>query len=394
MKPSPRHSKCGRSAKTSPMISERPQVALVRDDARVLVLDLAATLGELAQHHQHRLQEVERLEAGDRDRLAVLVGDELERARADDGRDVAGADEAVEAQVGRLQQRAQRRDDRDVGAHARRSSRRSRPWRGAASARSRARWSRSRSRRTRPRARGSAWRCAARRAASRPCARRRPAALASSRRLLGARHAQHVAEAGEDHARLVRERDAVVDAAHRDHADRAAGTVDELDVGGQQVVDAVLVDRVRVPAADLHDLVVAAGLDRGEDLAGEPRGRARRRGTRRRTSRRRLDGETHVRGPRARAHRTRAHALGRGLVRLGRGLIRLGRGLIRLGRGLIERRARGRCRRGRAATRPAPPARRARSRRWSVSRRRRGRARAHARRRPRGPAWGSPRRRR
>ena len=36
---------------------------------------------------------------------------------------------------------------------------------------------------------------------------------------------------------------------------------------GQQVVDAVLVDRVRVAAADLHHLVVAAGLDRGEDLA-------------------------------------------------------------------------------------------------------------------------------
>ena len=54
---------------------------------------------------------------------------------------------------------------------------------------------------------------------------------------------------------------------------------------GQQVVDPVLVDRVRVPAADLHHLVVAARLDRGEDLAGQRRGRARRRGTRRRTSR-------------------------------------------------------------------------------------------------------------
>src|SRR5262249_55866285 len=48
---------------------------------------------------------------------------------------------------------------------------------------------------------------------------------------------------------------------------RAPGAVHELDVRGQQVVDAVLVDRVGVPAADLHDLVVAAGLDGGEDLA-------------------------------------------------------------------------------------------------------------------------------
>ena len=57
---------------------------------------------------------------------------------------------------------------------------------------------------------------------------------------------------------------------------------------GQQVVDAVLVDRVRVPAAHLHHLVVAARLDGREDLPGERPARARRRGTRRRTSRRRL----------------------------------------------------------------------------------------------------------
>ena len=114
-----------------------------------------------------------------------------------------------------------------------------------------------------------------------------PSALASSSVPVEPGHAHHVAEAGEDHARLARDRDAVVDAAHRDHADRAAGPVDELDVLRQQVVDAVLVDRVGVPAADLHQLVVAARLDGGEDLAGERRGRARRRGTRRRTSSRR-----------------------------------------------------------------------------------------------------------
>ena len=65
----------------------------------------------------------------------------------------------------------------------------------------------------------------------------------------------------------LRDGDPVVDAAHRDHAHRAARAVHELDVGGQQVVDAVLVDRVGVAAADLHHLVVAARLDGGEDLA-------------------------------------------------------------------------------------------------------------------------------
>ena len=103
---------------------ERAQVALVRDDARVLVLDLAAARrASWRRIICDRLQDVERLEARDHDRLAVVGGDELERPRADDRRDVAGADEAVEPQVGRLEQRAQRRHDRHVVADARRSSR-------------------------------------------------------------------------------------------------------------------------------------------------------------------------------------------------------------------------------------------------------------------------------
>src|SRR4029077_19094340 len=87
--------------------------------------------------------------------------------------------------------------------------------------------------------------------------------------LLGARDPHHVAEAGEDHVVLGGHRDSVVDPAHRNHAYRATRPVDELHVLREQVVQAVLVDRVRVPPADLHDLVVAAGLDRLEDLLGE-----------------------------------------------------------------------------------------------------------------------------
>jgi len=68
---------------------------------------------------------------------------------------------------------------------------------------------------------------------------------------------------------LVRDRDPVVDAAHRDHADRAAGAVHQLDVLGQQVVDAVLVDRVRVAPAHLHQLVVTVGLSLCRDLGGQ-----------------------------------------------------------------------------------------------------------------------------
>ena len=101
---------------------ERAQVALLGDDPGVLVLDLAAAGAQLAQDHQDRLQDVERLEPRDHDRAAIVGWDEAKRPRADDRADVAGADEAVEPQVGRLEQRAQRRHDRDVVAHARRSS--------------------------------------------------------------------------------------------------------------------------------------------------------------------------------------------------------------------------------------------------------------------------------
>src|SRR4029453_14146616 len=83
---------------------------------------------------------------------------------------------------------------------------------------------------------------------------------------LRARHAHHVAKAGEDHALFLRDRDAVVHAPHWDDAHRATWAVDQLDVLGEQLVDRVLVDRVRVAAADLHDLVVSARLHQSEDL--------------------------------------------------------------------------------------------------------------------------------
>ena len=108
--------------------------------------------------------------------------------------------------------------------------------------------------------------------------------LGVEQRVLRARYAQHVAEAGEDHPLVARDRDAVIDPAHRNHAHRAARAVDELDVRGQQVVDPVLVDRVGVPATHLHHLVVATGLELGRGSARPAPDRAGRHGTRRRTS--------------------------------------------------------------------------------------------------------------
>ncbi len=97
----------------------------------------------------------------------------------------------------------------------------------------------------------------------------RPLGLRLQQAAARARDAQHVAETGEDHVRRVCDRDAVVDAAHRQHAHRTAGSMHELDRVGEQAVDPVAVDRMGVPSADLHQLVRASGLDQRADLAGE-----------------------------------------------------------------------------------------------------------------------------
>ena len=72
-------------------------VAAARDGAAELVLDLAAAFVELADQHQDRLHDVERLEAGDGDGAAVVAGEPLVGGGADDRADMAGADEAIDA---------------------------------------------------------------------------------------------------------------------------------------------------------------------------------------------------------------------------------------------------------------------------------------------------------
>ena len=95
-----------------------------------------------------------------------------------------------------------------------------------------------------------------------------PRALCSSGLPVRAGHAHHVAERGEDHVRFLGDGEAVVDAAHRQHAYRAAGTVDQLDVVGQQIFEAEAIDGVRVAAADFHEAVMARRIGEAADFVG------------------------------------------------------------------------------------------------------------------------------
>ncbi len=98
---------------------ERRVVAGVWHHALVLVLDLAAAFGQLFEHHPDRLQDVQRFESGDHQRLAVVTGDERVGRAADHHADVAGAEEAVERELRRVEDRLDRRDDGDVVAEHR-----------------------------------------------------------------------------------------------------------------------------------------------------------------------------------------------------------------------------------------------------------------------------------
>src|SRR5271166_5619729 len=87
------------------------------------------------------------------------------------------------------------------------------------------------------------------------------------------RHAHHVGIGAQRDAWPPGESDSVIDPPHREHADRATGTVDHAQIGRQQVLDAIARDRVGVAAAELHERIAALRLhfsgDRRGKVAGE-----------------------------------------------------------------------------------------------------------------------------
>jgi hypothetical protein len=61
----------------------------------------------------------------------------------------------------------------------------------------------------------------------------------------------------------------LVDAADRQDADGAAGTVDHPHVLRQEIDDAVAEDRMRMAAAELHQVVGARRIGGGSDVGGD-----------------------------------------------------------------------------------------------------------------------------
>jgi hypothetical protein len=71
---------------------------------------------------------------------------------------------------------------------------------------------------------------------------------------------------------VTRQRDGLVDAADRQHADRAAGAVDQFNLGRQQSAQAMAGDGVGVAAAELHQVVAVPGRHRLGDGARQAAG--------------------------------------------------------------------------------------------------------------------------
>ena len=82
---------------------ERCVIAFPRNHALVLVFDLRLVRFQLAQNHNDGLQNIQWLKTGDRNWFVFVFCDPFVRPATNHGGHVAGADERVDAHVGRIQ---------------------------------------------------------------------------------------------------------------------------------------------------------------------------------------------------------------------------------------------------------------------------------------------------
>jgi hypothetical protein len=242
---------------------QRARVAFVAHDPCVLVLDLTPTLANLGEQHGDGLEDVEGLEPCGHQRFAVLGRDEPVWPLPDHRRNVTGAEEAVEAEVGRLEDGLDRRHDRNVvrehaevgdatlaGLQECQCGRRGRRLESDGEEHD-----------VTAGCLGGDLKRVERRVHETDV---RAARLGLQQVPLATRHAHHVAERREEDTGRLGDGDGVVDAAHRDDAHGAAGSVHQLDRRRQDVLDPVPVDRVRVAPAHLHQLEMAVAGELGD----------------------------------------------------------------------------------------------------------------------------------
>ena len=238
-------------------------------------MKLAARYSGLAHQHQDRLQHVERFEAGDDHRLAILLRKMLVRAGTDHDAHVRRSDEAVDghravvAHLGRFQDVRDCRRREHVAAQDAEIVKLAR---GGFANDQRGR----RGRRFKADGEENDFAIGMFRRNLQAIGGRVQHAKVGAARLgpdqrqaAGSRHAQGVAVGADDRATRQREGDRMIDASDRQHAYRAAGAVDHAHVGRQQVLDAVARNGMRMTAAEFHEAVAAAGHDFGSQACGD-----------------------------------------------------------------------------------------------------------------------------
>ena len=231
----------------------RRAVPLGADDAGVPVFHLRATLLQLPDTHQYALENIDRLEARDYDRHTIPLGDRAVLVHAGDGANVSGGQEALDAVQRRVEHRAHGRRDQHVGDEYREVRQ-------------------TKLRRLDDRhsvGRGGCLEAdgeendlpvgmllgqghGVHRRIDQPHVA--PFRLDGEQVLPRAGYAEHVAERAENHLRPAGDDHRAVDALDGSDADRAARAVDQRDLRRQHLIQPVADDRVRLPAANLHDV--------------------------------------------------------------------------------------------------------------------------------------------
>src|ERR1700685_68355 len=75
------------------------------------------------------------------------------------------------------------------------------------------------------------------------------------------RHAHHVAESGEDYIWILRDRQPVIDSPHRQHANRTARPMNQLNIFRKNIFQSEAIDGVSMAAAHFHHAVVAGSSE-------------------------------------------------------------------------------------------------------------------------------------